>query len=147
MIKREREGRGSNFYSTTFTDKTDLRETSQRQSNPNFIFKSPVASTLVACLSVACLSVCLSPDCLQPDKSEEKHCLSICRLSVCPHAAYWLWPACPSSCPLSSRCLSPACRYLYLPGANPITKIHACAESPLLAPSIPIPLFPKALLT
>jgi hypothetical protein len=109
-----------------------LSETPQRQSNPNFIFKSPVASTLVACLSVACLSVCLSPDCLQPDKSEEKHCLSICRLSVCPHAAYWLWPACPSSCPLSSRCLSPACRYLYLPGANPITKIHACAESPLL---------------
>jgi len=100
--------------------------------------------TLVACLSVACLSVRLSPDCLQPDKSEEKHCLSICRLSVCPHAAYWLWPACPSSCPLSSRCLSPACRYLYLPGANPITKIHACAESPLLAPSIPIPLAPHA---
>jgi len=25
------------------------------------------------------------------DKSEEKHCLSICRLSVCLHAAYWLF--------------------------------------------------------
>ena len=48
-------------------------------------------------------------------KSEEKHCLSLCRLSVCPPVTL-----------------------------NPITKRHACAGSPLLASSIPILLAPHA---
>ena len=88
-------------------------------------------------------------------------CMSACRLTACDlparvPAAY-LPGACPpgmsslflssdlilpvSCCP-SSRCLF--CAYLAACHPNPITKRHACAESPLLASSIPILLAPHA---
>jgi hypothetical protein len=73
------------------------------------------------------------------DKSEEKHCLSICRLSVCLHAAYWLL-ACmpvllPPIFPMPVSCLS----FRYISSWH-LSSSRLCSCRPSFGPA-PHPLY------
>ena len=91
----------------------ELGNTSQRQSNHNFIFKS---CSLADSAPHPFYTINTTKS---PQKCTKQNAISRKRNTACLYAACLYvcmpptgcWPACPSSCRLSSRCLSPACRF------------------------------------
>ena len=91
----------------------ELGNTSQRQSNHNFIFKS---CSLADSAPHPFYTIYTTKS---PQKCTKQNAISRKRNTACLYAACLYvcmpptgcWPACPSSCRLSSRCLSPACRF------------------------------------